>query len=71
MTLKKSQIQNLEVFVSTTAIKREVYQGVRRGQYRKIASRLYTTNFLDTAESLVQRNIWSIVGQFFPTRVMD
>ena len=64
--VKKSQIQNLEVFISTEKIKRDVYNGVRIGKYRKLASRLYTTNLLDTAEAIVQRNIWSIVGQFSP-----
>ena len=64
--VKKSQIQNLEVFISTEKIKRDVYNGVRIGKYCKLASRLYTTNLLDTAEAIVQRNLWSIVGQFFP-----
>ena len=63
---KKSFLENLEVFVSTETIKREVYKGAQTGKYRKLASRLYTTNFLDSAETITKRNLWFIVGQFFP-----
>lgn len=63
---KKSFLENSEVIVSKEAIKREIYKGVQTGKYRKLTSRLYTTNFIDSAEAIVKRNLWFIVGQFFP-----
>ena len=55
-----------EVIVSNEAIKKSIYNMVIRGQLRKIASKLYTTNFKDSPELIVKRHLWQIVGQYFP-----
>ena len=55
-----------EAFVSTTAISREVSRRLESGHLRKLASRLYTTNFTDAAETVVRRNLWHIVAGYFP-----
>ncbi len=55
-----------EAFVSNTAISREVSRRLESGHLRKLASRLYTTNFTDAAEAVVRRNLWHIVAGYFP-----
>ena len=55
-----------EVFVSTVAISREVSRRTKAGRLRKLASRLYTSNLDEPAETLVRRNLWEIVAGFFP-----
>lgn len=55
-----------EAFVSGTAISREVSRAVKAGKLRKLASRLYTRNLTDKPEAVVRRNLWNIVGGYFP-----
>jgi hypothetical protein len=55
-----------EAFVSDTAISREVSRAVKAGKLRKLASRLYTRNLTDPPEAVVGRNLWNIVGGYFP-----
>jgi len=55
-----------EAFVSDTSISREVSRAVKAGRLRKLASRLYTRNLTDPPEAIVGRNLWSIVGGYFP-----
>lgn len=44
---------------------------LRRGQLRKIAPRIYTTNLLDSPESIVRRNILSILAWRFPNMIIS
>lgn len=55
-----------EAFVSVTAVSREVSRAVKAGKLRKLASRLYTRNLTDQPEAIVGRNLWNIVGGYFP-----
>lgn len=55
-----------EVFVSDTAISREVSRAVAAGKLRKLASRLYTRNLTDAPEAIVRRHVWGIVAGYFP-----
>ena len=55
-----------EAFVSDTAISRAVSRAVKAGKLRKLASRLYTRNLTDSPEAVIGRNLWSIVGSYFP-----
>lgn len=55
-----------EAFVSDTAISRGVSRAVKAGKLRKLASRLYTRNLTDQPEAVVGRNLWNIVGGYFP-----
>ena len=38
----------------------------REGKVVRLAPRIYTTNLTDSAERIVRRNIWTIVGQLWP-----
>lgn len=55
-----------EVFVSNAALRRSVSRYRAEGKLRKIASRVYTKNFVDPPELIIKRNLWPIVGSFFP-----
>ncbi len=60
-------LENLpEVFVSTSEISSFVSKEVARGKLRKLASRLYTKNLIESPEKLVKRHLWPIVASFFP-----
>tara|TARA_R110002020_G_scaffold475949_1_gene714840 strand:+ start:17690 stop:19171 length:1482 start_codon:yes stop_codon:yes gene_type:complete len=41
------------------------------GIVRKIASRIYTSNFEDTPEDIIQRNIFPILGNLYPGAVLS
>ena len=55
-----------EAFVSDTAISGQVLRAVKKGALRKLASRLYTRNMVDSPDTIVRRNLWTIAGGFFP-----
>ena len=55
-----------EAFVSNADIRREVHRAVTQGKLRKLATRLYTRNLIDTPETIIRRNLWQIVGGYFP-----
>lgn len=55
-----------EVIVSDTTTSRAVSRAAGQGRLRKLASRLYTSNLKDAAEAIVRRNLWQIVGGYFP-----
>ena len=44
---------------------------MKQGRLRKIALRLYTTNMMDSPESIVKRNILSILNWRFPNTVIS
>lgn len=55
-----------EAFVSNRATSVAVSRAVKAGELRKLASRLYTRNLTDDPASVVRRNLWQIVGGYFP-----
>ena len=55
-----------EAFVSSAGISAQVSRAVRAGQLRKIGSRLYTRNLIDTPEVITQRHLWSLLASYVP-----
>ncbi len=55
-----------EAFVSHAHISSEVSRRVAAGRLRKLATRLYTRNLDDDADTIVRRNLWNIVAGYFP-----
>ena len=55
-----------EAVVSNTAISKKVSLAAKAGLLRRLASRLYTRNLTDRPETVVRRNLWSIVAGYFP-----
>jgi Fic family protein len=60
----------LEVFVSNAGLASQVYKELKKGNLRKLGSRVYTTNLIDPPELLVKRYIWFIVKELFPDAVI-
>lgn len=44
---------------------------IKEGTLRKISSKVYTTNMEDSAETIVSRNLFYILGQLFPHAVIS
>lgn len=44
---------------------------IKEGKLRKIAPKVYTTNMEDSAETIVSRNLFYILGQLFPHAVIS
>lgn len=59
-----------EIIVSNNVRKKTIHNMHSSGKLRKIASRLYTTNFIDPPEVIVKRYLWQIVGQYFPSAIL-
>ncbi|MCC5905550.1 MAG: Fic family protein [Balneolaceae bacterium] len=55
-----------ELFVSNTEISSQVSQAVSDGKLKKIASRLYTKNFVDDPEVIVKRNWYHLLKEYYP-----
>tara|TARA_R110002049_G_scaffold80663_7_gene205244 strand:- start:1810 stop:3288 length:1479 start_codon:yes stop_codon:yes gene_type:complete len=52
-------------------ISRQISKLEKEGQIKKIASRIYTSNFEDTPEDIIQRNIFPILGNQYPGAVLS
>ncbi|WP_256867442.1 Fic family protein [Winogradskyella forsetii] len=54
-----------------SVISRRISKWEDDGKVRKIASRIYTSNFEDTPEDIIQRNIFPILGNLYPGTVLS
>lgn len=54
-----------------SVISRRISKWEDDGIVRKIASRIYTSNFEDTPEDIIQRNIFPILGNLYPGAVLS
>lgn len=65
--MPEKSIENLsEVFVSDATITKLVSASVRRGELRKLGSRLYTRNLDEEPEGLVKRNWYHLIAAYYP-----
>ncbi|TVQ03341.1 MAG: cell filamentation protein Fic [Balneolaceae bacterium] len=55
-----------ELFVSKTEISAQVSQAVSDGKLKKLASRLYTKNFVDNPEVIVRRHWYDLLKEYYP-----
>ncbi|MEI8321307.1 MAG: Fic family protein [Alphaproteobacteria bacterium] len=55
-----------EILVSSSSLTKTISRYVKEGKLRKLASRLYTKNLKDSPEIIIKRNLWIIVGAYFP-----
>lgn len=56
---------------SETTQSRAIGKAVREGKLRKIASRIYTSNFDDSPEDIIKRNSYFILGELFPNSILS
>lgn len=55
-----------EIIISTTETSRENGKLEKEGLIRKIAPRIYTSNFTDKPEKIIRRNWFHLVSELFP-----
>ena len=53
------------------AISRQLGKLTETGQIKKIAPRIYTSNFEDSDEVIIKRNIFTILGKLYPGAVLS
>lgn len=64
-------LQEIVFSSSDYAVSRQISTLVKQGKLRKLIPRVYTPNFTEKPETLVKRNIFSIVGRLFPGIVLS
>jgi fido (protein-threonine AMPylation protein) len=65
--MPKISLEDLpEVFVSSSTLTKNISRYLKTGKLRRLGSRLYTKNLVDPPESIIKRNLWPIVGAYFP-----
>jgi len=64
-------LQEIIFASSNTAISRQLANLVKTGQIKKIAPRIYTSNFNESAELIIRRNIFTIIGKLYPGAVLS
>jgi hypothetical protein len=68
---RKSETDLPEVFASEGMPKDRIYYLQNKGEIRKIAPMLYTTDTGGDIDCLVRRNLWRIVGLLYPKAVVS
>jgi len=59
-------LQEVVFSSSDPAISKQVSKLEKAGKLRKIAARLYSSNFTDSPETIVRRNLFAILGKLYP-----
>jgi|GEM_PF-3316768 len=59
-----------EVIVSNANNRLTIHRATKTGKLRKLATGIYTTNFNDTPEQIIQRNVWKLAGMLFPDAII-
>ena len=64
-------LQEIIFATSDSALNRQLSKLEREGQIRKIAPRIYTSNFNESEEIIIRRNIFTILGKLYPGAVIS
>lgn len=56
---------------SDSRISQAIRRAVKSKELKKIAPHLYTSNFKDTPNEIIRRNLYHILGEFFPGAVIS
>ena len=64
-------LQEIIFATSDTALNRQLSKLEKEGQIKKIAPRIYTSNFNESEEVIIRRNIFSILGKLYPGAVLS
>ncbi len=64
-------LQEIIFSSSDKAISKQISKLEKAGKIRKIAPRIYSPNFSDSPETLVRRNLFTILGRLYPGAVLS
>lgn len=65
------QLQEIIYGSSDSTISKKISKLEQEGKIRKIAPRLYSTNFDDSPEIIVRKNLFSILGHLYPGALLS
>jgi len=74
--IQKMDTENIlsrEIIITTSdrKLSEAIGQLISEGKIAKISAKVYTTNLNDTAENIVRRNLFVIIGAMFPSAVIS
>lgn len=64
-------LQEIIFATSDSALNRQLSKLEKEDKIKKIAPRIYTSNFNETAEVIIRRNIFTILGKLYPGAVVS
>jgi len=64
-------LQEIIVGSSDPNISKQISKLVKGGKIRKIAPRLYSSNFSDPVENIIRRNLFLILGRLYPGAILS
>ena len=60
------------LFGSTNSVhSRKLSRLLSEGKIRKISARVYSSNFTDSSETIVRRNLFTIIGKLYPGALLS
>lgn len=65
------QLSGEEVVVSNKANRLKIHRAFKTKKLRKLATGIYTSNFEETSEKIIRRNIWKLAGMLFPDAIIS
>ena len=70
---KKLPIHLQEIIFSSSdkSLSKQISKLEKAGQIKKIAPRIYTSNFIDQPEEIITKNIFTILGTLYPNSVLS
>lgn len=64
-------LQEIIFATSDTALNRQLSKLEKEGQIKKIAPRIYSSNFNESEDIIIKRNIFAILGKLYPGAVLS
>lgn len=64
-------LQEVVFSSSDSKLSKQISKMKKGGKLRKIAPRIYTPNFTDSAETIVRQNLFSILGKLYPGSLLS
>src|ERR1035437_2491843 len=64
-------LQEIVFGSSDPKIRRQISKLEKEGQIRKIAPRIYSSNLKETIDSIIQRNLFQILGKLYPQALLS
>ncbi|MDO9180859.1 MAG: Fic family protein [Bacteriovorax sp.] len=66
-----THLQEIIYSSSDKKVRKQIAMLERTGKIKKIAPRIFTSNFIDTDEIIIKRNIFSILGNLYPGALLS
>jgi hypothetical protein len=64
-------LQELVFSSSDPALSKQISKLEKAGKLRKIAARIYSPNFNDSPETIIRRNLFTILGKLYPGSILS